>query len=56
MTNVESLGPNASREQGYAWLKTKGGNAQEVYAKYLLVSQKVDGNWLIESDMWNLNK
>jgi uncharacterized protein (TIGR02246 family) len=33
VTNVESLGPNASREQGYAWCKTKGGNAQEWFLK-----------------------
>ena len=44
------------REQGYAWFKTKGDNPQEIHGKYVVVWQKVDGKWEIESDIWNLNK
>jgi uncharacterized protein (TIGR02246 family) len=56
VTNVEALGSNAAREQGYAWFKTKGDNPQEIHGKYVVVWQKVDGKWEIESDIWNLNK
>jgi len=56
VTDVRSLGPNAAREEGYATVKTKGDNPQEMLAKYVLVWEKVGGIWKIDSDIWNLNK
>jgi uncharacterized protein (TIGR02246 family) len=56
VTDVRSLGPNAAREEGYATVKTKGDNPQEMLAKYVLVWEKVGGIWKIDSYIWNLNK
>jgi uncharacterized protein (TIGR02246 family) len=56
VTDVRSLGPNAAREQGYATIKTKGDNPQEMLGKYVVIWEKVDGKWKLDSDIWNLNK
>jgi uncharacterized protein (TIGR02246 family) len=56
VTDVRPLGPNAAREQGYAVFKTKGDNPQEMVGKYVVVWEKVDGKWKLDSDIWNLNK
>ena len=56
VTDVRSLGPDAAREQGYAYFKTKGDNPQEMVGKYVVVWEKVGGKWKIDSDIWNLNK
>jgi hypothetical protein len=50
------LGPNAARGQGYATVKTKGDNPQEMPSKYVFIWEKVDGKWKLDSDIWNLNK
>jgi len=56
VTDVRPLGPDAAREQGYAVFKTKGDNPQEMVGKYVVVWEKVDGKWKLDSDIWNLNK
>jgi uncharacterized protein (TIGR02246 family) len=55
VTDVRPLGPNAAREQGYAVFKTKGDNPQEMTGKYVVVWEKVGGQWKLDSDIWNLN-
>ncbi|WP_237480475.1 YybH family protein [Lichenibacterium dinghuense] len=50
---VKDLGPAARRETGsYAMA---GGEGQPVEGKYVLVWQLVDGEWQIESGIWNRN-
>ena len=56
VTDVRALGPDAAREQGYAVFKTKGDKPQEMVGKYVVVWEKVDGKWKLDSDIWNLNK
>jgi uncharacterized protein (TIGR02246 family) len=56
VTDVRSLGPNAAREQGYALIRTKGDNPQEMLGKYVVIWEKVGGIWKLDSDIWNLNK
>ena len=51
-----AVGPNAARGQGYATVKTKGDNPQEMLSKYVFIWEKVDGKWKLDSDIWNLNK
>ena len=55
VTDVRSLGPNTAREQGYATVKTKGDNPQEMLGKYVVIWEKVDGKWKLDSDIWNMN-
>jgi len=55
VTDVRSLGPNAAREQGYATIKTRGDNPQEMLGKYVVIWEKVDGKWKVDSDIWNMN-
>jgi uncharacterized protein (TIGR02246 family) len=56
VTDVRVLGPNTAREQGYMLAKTRGDNPQEMTGKYVVVWEKVDGKWKLDSDIWNLNK
>jgi uncharacterized protein (TIGR02246 family) len=56
VTDVRSLGPDAAREQGYAFIKTKGDKPQEMVGKYVVIWEKVGGKWKLDSDIWNLNK
>ena len=54
--DVRSLGPNAAREQSYATVKTKGDNPQEMLGKSVVIWERVDGKWKVDSDIWNMNK
>jgi uncharacterized protein (TIGR02246 family) len=56
VTDVKALGPNAARDQGYATVRTKGANPQEMVGKYVIVWEKINGKWLIDSDIWNMNE
>jgi uncharacterized protein (TIGR02246 family) len=51
--DVKPLGPSAAREIS---LKTKGPTPQEVTGKYVVVWEKVDGDWKLAADIWNEGK
>jgi uncharacterized protein (TIGR02246 family) len=55
VTDVKALGQNAARDEGYATVKTKGDNPHESVGKYVLVWEKQNGKWMIDSDIWNMN-
>jgi uncharacterized protein (TIGR02246 family) len=54
--DVLRLGRGAAREIGTVTLKTKGDQPQEMTGKYAAVWRKVDGQWMLETDIWNMNK
>jgi uncharacterized protein (TIGR02246 family) len=54
--DVKPLGPSAAREIGTFSLKTKGPTPQEVTGKYMVVWEKVGGDWKIAADIWNDGK
>jgi uncharacterized protein (TIGR02246 family) len=54
--DVKSLGPSAAREIGTFSLKTKGATPQEVTGKYVVVWEKVGGDWKLAADIWNEGK
>src|SRR5215217_5957389 len=54
--DVKPLGSDAAREVGTFMLKTKGQSPQEVSGKYVVVWQKVGGEWKLATDIWNATK
>ena len=54
--DVKPLGNDAAREIGTFTLKTKGQPPQEVTGKYVVVWQKVGGDWRLATDIWNTDK
>ena len=54
--DVKPLGNDAAREIGTFILKTKGQPPQEVAGKYVVVWQKVGGDWRLATDIWNTDK
>ena len=54
--DVKPLGSDAAREVGTFRLKTKGQSPQEVSGKYVVVWQRVGGEWKLATDIWNTNK
>ena len=54
--DVKPLGPAAAREIGTFSLKTKGPTPQEVTGKYVVVWEKVGGDWQLAADIWNDGK
>ena len=54
--DVLRLGRNAAREIGTVSLKTKGDQPQEIVGKYVVVWRKIDGQWMLATDIWNTNK
>ena len=54
--DVKPLGAAAAREIGTFSLKTKGPNPQEVTGKYVVVWEKVGGDWKLAADIWNDGK
>ena len=53
---VKPLGPSAAREIGTFSLKTKGEKPQDVSGKYVVVWEKVGGDWKLAVDIWNDGK
>lgn len=51
--DVKRLGPSAAREIGTFNLTTKGANPQQVSGKYLVLWEKVRGEWKLAADIWN---
>jgi uncharacterized protein (TIGR02246 family) len=54
--DVKLLGPSAAREIGTFSLKTKGPTPKEVTGKYVVVWEKVGGDWKLAADIWNDGK
>ena len=54
--DVKPLGSNAAREIGTFSLRTKGAQSQQVTGKYVVVWEKVGGDWKLAPDIWNMNK
>ena len=54
--DVKPLGPAAAREIGTFSLKTKGPTPQELTGKYVVVWEKVGGDWKLAADIWNDGK
>ena len=53
---VKRLGPLAAREIGTFSLTTKGPSPKEVSGKYLVVWERVAGEWKLAADIWNDGK
>jgi uncharacterized protein (TIGR02246 family) len=54
--DVQPLGPDAAREIGTFSFKTKGNAPQEVSGKYVVVWRKINDQWKLATDIWNMNK
>jgi len=54
--DVKPLGTDAAREIGSFSLRTKVQQPQEVAGKYVVVWQKVGGDWKLATDIWNMDK
>jgi uncharacterized protein (TIGR02246 family) len=54
--DVKPLGNNAAREIGTFSLRTKGAQQHQVTGKYVVVWEKVGGDWKLATDIWNTNK
>jgi uncharacterized protein (TIGR02246 family) len=50
---VKRLGPTAAREIGSFRLKSKGTDPDEITGKYVVLWEKVKGQWKISTDIWN---
>ena len=53
---VKRLSPSAAREIGTFGLTTKGPLPKEVSGKYLVVWERVQGEWKLAADIWNDGK
>jgi uncharacterized protein (TIGR02246 family) len=53
---VKRLGPSAVREIGTFSLMTKGSSPKELSGKYLVVWERVRGDWRLAADIWNDGK
>ncbi len=54
--DVQPLGPDAAREIGTFSFKTKGNAPQDVSGKYVVVWRKINNQWKLAADIWNMNK
>jgi uncharacterized protein (TIGR02246 family) len=54
--DVQPLGPRAAREIGTVRLETKAQPPQQIVGKYVVVWRKINGRWLLATDIWNMNK
>jgi len=53
---VKRLGPATAREIGTFSLTTKGSSPKEVSGKYLVLWERVRGQWKLAADIWNDGK
>jgi uncharacterized protein (TIGR02246 family) len=53
---VKQLGPAAAREIGTFSLATKGTPPKEISGKYLVLWERVRGQWKLAADIWNDSK
>jgi len=54
--DVKRLSPHAAREIGTFSLMTKDPTPKEISGKYLVVWEKVRGEWKLAADIWNGGK
>jgi uncharacterized protein (TIGR02246 family) len=54
--DVKRLGPGVAREVGTFSLTTKGSPPKEISGKYLVVWERVRGQWKLAADIWNDGK
>ena len=54
--DVKSIGPASAREICTFSLKTKSTTPQELTGKYVVIWEKVGGNWKMATDIWNEGK
>ena len=54
--DVKRLSPRAAREIGTFSLMTKDPTPKEISGKYLVVWEKVRGEWKLAADIWNDGK
>ena len=54
--DVKRLSPRAAREIGTFTLMTKDPTPKEISGKYLVVWEKVRGEWKLAADIWNDGK
>ena len=54
--DVKRLGPAAAREIGTFSLTTKGPSPKEISGKYLVVWERIRGQWKLAADIWNDGK
>ena len=54
--DVKRLSPHAAREIGTFSLMTTGPTPNEISGKYLVVWEKVRGEWKLAADIWNDGK
>ena len=53
---VKRLSPSSAREVGTFSLTTKGPSPKELSGKYLVLWQRVQGDWKLAADIWNEGK
>ena len=53
---VKRLGPATAREIGTFSLTTKGSSPKEISGKYLVLWERVRGQWKLAADSWNDGK
>jgi uncharacterized protein (TIGR02246 family) len=53
---VKRLSPSSAREAGTFRLTTKGPSPKELSGKYLVLWQRVQGDWKLAADIWNDGK
>jgi uncharacterized protein (TIGR02246 family) len=54
--DIKPLGRSAAREIGTCTFKTKGATPEDGALKYAVVWQKVNGQWMLTTDIWNMDK
>lgn len=54
--DVKRLSPSAAREVGTFALTMKGPSPKEISGKYLVLWQRVQGDWKLAADIWNDGK
>ena len=52
----KAVGPSAAREIGTFSLMTKDAAPKEISGKYLVVWQRISGEWKLSADIWNDGK
>lgn len=53
---VKRLSPSTAREIGTFSLMTKGPSPKEVSGKYLVMWERIQGEWKLAADIWNDGK
>jgi|SRR5579863_7679503 len=54
--DVMPIGRTGAREIGTCTFKTKGASPQDGALKYAVVWRKVNGQWMLNTDIWNMDK